>query len=191
MGSHRSAFPSIIQSLMPSKRRNENTRGKHTVLRVEPQYQVKDLIISPFTHRREYDRQGNEVYIPIERNENPTGIHLLDEFLRRMADGGITLFDYCTEKGLLTEDLSGLLFTLTGLRWQEFKETYCHEMVAHLMLYSDLTVEEIARRALYGSRFGLTRHYQKTFHCSLKEYRDRLRKAHPDVHPVYVIRCCD
>lgn len=63
-----------------SKRPPRMFRGK-------PQWTLGELYISPFTARRRFDEEGVMQYDPVERNLKPTGVEVMDHYLRRLTEG--------------------------------------------------------------------------------------------------------
>jgi hypothetical protein len=47
-----------------------------------PQFTLDELFITPFTEKKNFDPEtGAPVWVPLERNFKPTGIHVFDEFI--------------------------------------------------------------------------------------------------------------
>ena len=76
------------------KHRNDPPKGytkrvtEKRELRSTPQYTLDDLYITPFTRRRRYDEEGRRYYVDVERNTSPTGIHVMDDYLRYLVYEG-------------------------------------------------------------------------------------------------------
>ena len=51
--------------------------------RGKPQWTLDKMYISPFTARRWYDEEGVMHYDAVERNTAPTGVEVMDHYLRR------------------------------------------------------------------------------------------------------------
>lgn len=96
------------------KRSPREFRGK-------PQWTLDELYISPFTARRRYDEEGVRHYDAIARNTAPTGVQVMDHYLRRLSEGKEVVKDFCPIYGLRTEDMEALIYILTGMRGQNFR----------------------------------------------------------------------
>ena len=55
--------------------------------RGKPQWTLDEMYISPFTARRRYDEEGVMHYDAVERNTAPTGVEVMDHYLRRLSEG--------------------------------------------------------------------------------------------------------
>ena len=53
----------------------------------KPQWTLDEVYIPPFTARRRYDEEGVMHYDKIERNLHPTGVEVMDHYLRRLSEG--------------------------------------------------------------------------------------------------------
>ena len=80
----------------------------------KPQFTLEQLYISPFTAKRRYDEDGNVAWIPLERNEQPSGIHVLDHYLQFLMRGGYDRPKFCAREGITPAQLSALVAVLTG-----------------------------------------------------------------------------
>ena len=90
----------------------------------KPQWTLDEVYISPFTARRRYDEEGVMHYDEVERNLHPTGVEVMDHYLRRLSEGKDVLKDFCRIYGLRTEDMDALIFILTGMSGQDFRMAY-------------------------------------------------------------------
>ena len=117
----------------------------------QPQWTVNDLYISPFTAKRLYNEDGDIHYEPIARNLNPTGIKVMDHYLRRLTEGKDVLRDFCPIYGLRTEDMDSLIYILTGMKGEDFRTAYQLRMADDLLRYTDLPIKDVARRSGLGS----------------------------------------
>ena len=61
----------------------------------KPQWTLDEVYISPFTARRRYDEEGVMHYDAIERNLHPTGVEVMDHYLRRLSEGKDVVKDFC------------------------------------------------------------------------------------------------
>jgi AraC-like DNA-binding protein len=119
--------------------------------RGKPQWTMDEVYISPFTARRRYDEEGVMHYDAIERNTAPTGIEVMDHYLRRLTEGQDVLKDFCRIYGLRTEDIDALIFILTGMSGQDFRMAYQLRLADDLLRYTDLPLAEVAHRSGLGS----------------------------------------
>ena len=67
-----------------------------------PQFTFDELYITPFTHRRHYSEDGRLSYIPLERSLQPTGIRVMDDFLRSLSAGCTDVTTFCERYGART-----------------------------------------------------------------------------------------
>ena len=142
----------------------------------EAQFTFDDLYITPFTHRRHYSENGRLQYEPIERNMNPTGIHVMDDFLRCMSRGDSNVSAFCKRYGARINDLESLIFLLTGMRGIEFRYAYQRRLADDILRYTSLPVADIARLCGYGSRINFYFAYKRDYKCSPSERRLQLQK---------------
>lgn len=147
-----------------------------TPFKGEPQYTFEKLFITPFTHAFTADDMGRTGYTPIERNLTPTGIHILDAYLRALHRGHSDVADFCDRYNARTADLDGLIFLLTGMSNQEFRNRWILKTADLLLRYTGMTVEEIARRSGAGTRTNLYFIYERDLNTSPTARRNALRK---------------
>ncbi len=119
--------------------------------RGKPQWTLDELYISPFTARRRYDEEGVRHYDPIERNLRPTGVEVMDHYLRRLSEGKDQVKAFCKIYGLRTEDMDSLIYILTGMSGPDFRMAYQLRLADDLLRYSELPLGEVARRSGFGS----------------------------------------
>ena len=117
----------------------------------KPQWTLDEMYISPFTARRRYDEEGVMHYDAVERNTAPTGVEVMDRYLRRLSEGKDVVKDFCRIYGLRTEDMEALIFILTGMKGQDFRMAYQLRLADELLRYTDLPLAEVARRSGLGS----------------------------------------
>ena len=117
----------------------------------KPQWTLDEVYISPFTARRRYDEEGVMHYDAIERNTAPTGVEVMDHYLRRLSEGKDVVKDFCRIYGLRTEDMDALIFILTGMTGPDFRMAYQLRLADDLLRYTDLPLAEVARRSGLGS----------------------------------------
>ena len=159
-------------------RGNDSLRHQtpRTPFKGEPQYTLEKLFITPFTHAFTADDMGRTGYTPIERNLTPTGIHILDAYLQALHRGHSDIADFCDRYNARTSDLDGLIFLLTGMSNQEFRNRWILKTADLLLRYTDMTVEEIARRSGAGTRTNLYFIYERDLNTSPTARRHALRK---------------
>lgn len=145
-------------------------------LKVEPQFKFNDLFITPFTQKRHYSEEGVVSYVPIERNLTPTGIRIFDEYLQYLAGGGSDLQAFADQRGLRREDIDSLVFVLTGMRGVEFRLQYQRWTAWYLLLYTDMSVAEVAKRSGIGSANNLYLTFKRDYNLAPGYYRIRNRK---------------
>ena len=127
-----------------SKRPPREFRGK-------PQWTLDEVYISPFTARRRYDEEGVMHYDEVERRLHPTGVEVMDHYLRRLTEGKDEVTSFCKIYGLRTEDLDSLIYILTGLSGPDFRMAYQLRLADDLLRFTDLPLAEVARRSGFGS----------------------------------------
>ena len=132
----------------------------------KPQWTLDEMYISPFTARRRYDEEGVRHYDPIERRLNPTGVEVMDHYLRRLSEGKDVVKDFCRIYGLRTEDMEALIFILTGMPAPDFRMAYQLRLADELLRYTDLPLAEVAHRSGIGSHTNfcvvIRRKYKQT-----------------------------
>jgi AraC-like DNA-binding protein len=146
-------------------------KRKERTLRLRAQYQLKDLYITPFRERRRFDEDGNISYVPIESNQRPTGVEVMDDYLRSLTAGKRDVGQFCRHYGLRYADLDSLIFVLTGMRGQDFRMAYQLRLADDLLLYTDLPLDEVAERSGLGTRANLHIAIRRGFGCLAGERR--------------------
>lgn len=141
-----------------------------------PQFTFDELYITPFTHRRHYSEDGLVTYVPLERNLQPTGIRVMDDFLRSLSAGRTDITTFCERYGARTSDIDSLIFLLTGMRGIDFRQAYQLRMADELLRYTSLGVVDIARRCGFGSRTNLYFAYQRDLRTTPSDRREQLRQ---------------
>lgn len=159
--------------LPPTKHRR--SPGNRT-LTVQPQFPLEDIYISLFTERRIYDCDGNERYEPIEHRVKATHVEMLDALRLALDEGAVNLKSFGDRYGLTPPDLNGLVLALTGMEATTFRMAWQMRRVDELLRYTDLTIEEVARRSGVGTGSNLFYACQRDFHCSPSERRDAIRE---------------
>lgn len=156
----------------PEERRHLRKRE----LTVAPQFTLDDLYITPLRERRRYDERGRYTWVPVERRTEPTGLHIVDKYLQYLTAGCNDIGSFCKRYGLKTEELAGVMFMLTGLRGVRFRQLYQLRMVDELLRYTDLSVDEVARRSGLGSPNNLYLALRREYNLSATERRRALQR---------------
>lgn len=147
-----------------------------TPFKGDPQYTLDQLFITPFTHAFTADGMGRTGYTPIERSLSPSGIHILDAYLQALHRGHSDIAQFCERFSARTSDLDGLVFLLTGMTNQDFRNRWILKTADLLLRYTNMTVEEIARRSGAGTRTNLYFIYERDLNTSPTARRQALRK---------------
>jgi len=164
------------------KTRNRRSRYKEPrqilkrELKVEPQYKLEDLYISPFREKKRWNEDGYWKYVPIERRTAPTGIRIMDEYLNYLAAGQSDMQAFVDRFGLKTEELAGMVFILTGMKGYRFRQLFQVRLADDLLRYTDMKREEVARRSGLGSVSNFYVTLRREFNMSIPERREFLRK---------------
>ena len=163
------------------KHRNDRSwRTPRTVEKREllskPQFTLDDLYITPFTRRARYDEDGRKHYVAVERNMSPTGIHVMDDYLRCLAAGRSNVGDFVARHGLTTGELAALIFILTGMKAMRFRLLYQARLADDLLRYTSLSPAEVARRSGIGSAINLYQSLRRDCNMSATERRQALRQ---------------
>jgi transcriptional regulator GlxA family with amidase domain len=149
---------------------------KPRTLKDEPQFTLDDVYISPLRQHRRYSEDGYVSYVLIERQTEPTGIHVFDAYLMYLTDGESDLQAFADQHGLRREDIDSLVFVLTGMRGVDFRMAYQVRMADELLRYTDLTIAEVSRRAGFGSANNLYLTYKREFDIAPGYRRIALRE---------------
>lgn len=163
------------------KHRNDPPRGstRRTTAKREllskPQYTLDDLYIPPFTRRRRYDEDGRWQYVSVERNTSPTGIQVMDEYLRLLTAGESDVGVFAARHGLTTGEVAALVFILTGVKGARFRQLYQARLADDLLRYTSLPLPEIARRSGLGTPINLYQTLRREWNMSATERRQTLR----------------
>ena len=141
-----------------------------------PQWTLDKMYISPFTSQRRYDEDGVEHYDDIERNLHPTGIDVMDHYLRWLEEGKNDVAAFCQIYGIRTEDLNSFVFILTGMTSPAFSRAYQLRMADELLRYTDMTIPAVARRSGLGSHTNFCVIIQRFYKQTPSKRRKSLRK---------------
>lgn len=145
-------------------------------LKSEPQFKFDDLYITPFTQRKRYDEDGRWQYVEVERNARPTGLYVLDDYLRYLSAGHSDMQAFADRHGLKTDEVGALVFILTGTKGVRFRQLYQMRLADDLLRYTDLTPAEVAQRSGLGSPNNLYLALRREYNMSATERRAFLRK---------------
>ena len=159
-----------------SRRRGGN--ASRAAFTGEAQYKFEDLFISPLTHKRSADADGNIIYVPIEpaRNMTPTGIKIMDSYLQHLARGEADVTEFCKQYNARTSDIDGMVFLLTGMSNQAFRAKWQIRTADLLLRYTDMGVAEVAQRSGMGTRTNMYFIYERELDTSPTERRNALRQ---------------
>ena len=141
-----------------------------------PQWTLEQLYISPWTARRRYDEEGIMHYDAIERNLHPTGVEVMDHYLRLLTEGNDNLHAFCEIYALRIEDVDALTYILTGMSGQEFRTAYQMRLSDELLRYTDLTIAQVGWRSGIGSPSNYCVFIRKTYGQTPTERRKLLQK---------------
>lgn len=145
-------------------------------MNVSPQFPYETLYISPFTLERRFDEHGNVSYITLERNLQPTGIHLLDEFVAQLAEGHRERGTFCKRMGITTHQLNTFILLLTGVTTEDFRKYFSIRLADDLLRYTNMKISEVAQRSGIGSTVNLFYIYREKYNCSASDRRYAIRK---------------
>ena len=159
---------------LPADRRRRSP-GNRT-LTVQPQFPLEDIYISLFTEQRVYDRDGNYTYEPIPNRLAPTHVELLDALRAELSKETANLKSFGSRYGLTPPDLNGFVLALTGMEATTFRLAWQMRRVDELLRYTDLSIEEVARRSGVGTTSNLFYACHRDFYCSPTERRNAIRE---------------
>ena len=137
-----------------------------------PEFSFDDIYVTIFNERRKFDEDGNQSYIPIEKNFKPSGVRIFNRFIKYMADGNISLRAFCSKEGLLFSELSTLGFIMVGMTALEFKSNWIAKRAGELLRYTDLSSTQVARISGAGSRANLYHICKNFYDISALLYRN-------------------
>lgn len=136
---------------------------------------LDDLYISPFTHVRHYDDNGQPFYTPLERNQHPTGLYAADILLQSLTNGTTNLAAIARRLGCSGRDLSGLVRCLTGQPSDDFRNQYRQRLVDDLLRYTTLNLSEVALRSGIGTERNLYSFCRRHHGCTPSDRRLQIR----------------
>ena len=143
-----------------------------------PQYSLEDIYISPFSQKRVYNSEtGKAEYIPMERNLNPTGVKVLDDYIRYISeDCNYSRNTFIKRHGIISSDLTALCRILTGMNAEELYYAIRLRLIDELLRYTDLTPTEVAKRSGANTHQNLCIIIRNEYNCSPKTRRLKLRE---------------
>ena len=145
-------------------------------LKTEPQFKLDELYITPFKSRKRYDEDGRWQYVAVERNTTPTGIKIMDDYLRYLSSGRSDMHAFADRHGLRTEEVAALVFILTGTKGVRFRQLYQMRLADDLLRFTDLPFDEVARRSGLGSPNNLYLTLRREYDMSASERRQFLQQ---------------
>ncbi len=141
----------------------------------EPQFRFADLYISPFRWKRQYSVDGVVSYVDMPKPA-PTGIRMLDAYLRYLADGNSDLQAFADAHGLRREDIDSMIFILTGMRGVDFRLKFQLTQAAELLRYTSMSLAEVSRRSGIGSANNLYLAFKRDFNLAPGYWRLQVRQ---------------
>lgn len=145
-------------------------------LKSRPQFALEQLYIAPFTSRKRFDEDGRWEYVAIERNLKPTGINVMDDYLKYLSEGRSDMGAFADRHGLRTEEVAALVFILTGVKGVRFRQLYQMRLADDLLRFTDMAFDEVARRSGLGSPNNMYLALRREYNMSATERRHFLRK---------------
>lgn len=124
-----------------------------------PQFTLEQLYASPFTSERKFRPDGSIYWEELTDTIPITGIDALDEFLRLVRAGNRTVKVIASLMGLSTIELNAFLKILTGHSPSEFIRFFMFRQAQQLLQYTDLTIDDIAKRCGYRNNANLTQSF--------------------------------
>lgn len=159
-----------------------NCAGNHLSMLItmdlKPQFSVDDLYISPFTAERRFDPMtGAVLYVPIERNLHPTGIHLMDRYLQCLCTSKCyTLRSLQDFVGVRLADFSVMCRLLTGMHHEALHEVIRQRLADDLLRYTSLPLMDIAKRCGFGNYPAMCKFFQRRLKCTPGERQRQIRR---------------
>lgn len=138
---------------------------------------LEEIYISPFTHVRKFDDNGQSYYVPLDRKLNPTGIYAADYLLQCFSSGVSVLSHIANRLGCSGRDLSGLIRCLTGQPSDDFRRAYRQRLADDLLRFTPLSLPEVARLSGIGTERNLLFFIRKHHGCTPQERRSQIRKT--------------
>lgn len=143
----------------------------------EPQFKFEDLYISPFSKQQTKDEMGRVSYIPVEHNLQPTGFRIFDDYVVFLSRGSSNLQTFAERHGIRIDDIDSMVFLFTGMRGIDFRMAFQVRMADELLRYTDMELDEVARRAGFGTAVNLYYTYKREFGIAPGIRRHRIRQS--------------
>ena len=145
-------------------------------LKTEQQFVLNDVHITPLRQKRRYSEDGYVSYVEVERQMQPTGIRIFDDYLLYLSKGGSDMLAFANHHGLKREDIDSLVFVLTGMRGVYFRMAFQVRTADELLRYIDLRLDEVSHHADFGIANNLYLTYKREFNIAPGERRQQLRQ---------------
>ena len=144
-----------------------------------PQFKPEEIYISPFKGVRYYEGStAKPRYRPVERNMSPTGVHLLDEFLRLVCtSGNYTQRSLELRLGGDIRDFSAMCRLLTGLSFSELHDAMRLRLADDLLRYTDFEVKKIAKLCGFGNYSAMFKLFERTYKYAPGVRRWKIRNS--------------
>ena len=107
---------------------------------------------------------------------SPTGITVMDDYLRYLANGNNDMQAFADRYGLKREEVAGMIFILTGVKGIRFRQLYQMRLVDDLLRYTDMDPVDVARRSGLGSKNNMYLALRREYNQNIGERRNFLRK---------------
>ena len=160
----------------PDGNRSNRKPNEKRALTEAPQFRLEDLYITPFVERRVYDEDGHIRYVAVERNCAPSGLHVLDDYLRFLSDGNTDIQAFAERHGVRMLELNAVVVVLTGITGLRFRQLYQVHIADDLLRYTNLSPAEVARRSGLGGWNNLYLTLRREYNMSATERRLALRR---------------
>lgn len=141
-----------------------------------PQFRAEDWYITPFAERKLFDEDGRWHYVAVGRNLEPTGLRILDDYLRYLSGGGSDVQAFAARHGVRMAEVNAMIFVLTGVTGLRFRQLYQMRLVDDLLRYTDMTPSEVARRSGLGGSNNLYLALRREYDMSATERRRAVRQ---------------
>lgn len=145
-------------------------------LKTEPQFGLDDVYITPLRQKRRYSEDLYVSPVEVERQTQPTGIRIFDDYLMYLSKGGSDMQAFADRHGLKREDIDSLVFVLTGMRGVDFRMASQVRIADELLRYTGLRLDEVSHNAGFGSANNLYLIYKREFSIAPSERLQQLRQ---------------
>ncbi len=143
-----------------------------------PQYDSTELYITPFTQIRTFHPDTGKIsYVPLERDTTPTGILAVDEFLNYLTAGSTyTHSRFVSSYNVSESKIRTVIEVLTGMKYYDFFTYYSMALSDDLLIYTSLSIAEIAKRCGLANTQCLTLRYLKYYENPPTLQRQMMRR---------------